>query len=171
MRKVNPATAAPVPPTSCAAAFAVPPVASTSSTISTRFPGSTASWCISRASEPYSSAYSTRCVAAGSFPGFRMGTSPAPSASAIGAPNKKPGDIIDPRVRRAALQMSLQHLKCRLRALRNYFNRAIWKVLYVPAELQSLRLTHDKPPEPDALNAPSDNPAAEAHFGCRRRTI
>src|SRR6266436_1388692 len=71
-------------------------------------------------------------------------------------------DIIDARMRRAALQMSLQRLKCRLWTLRNYFNRTIWKVLYVPAEFQSLRLTHDKPPEPHALNAPPDDPAPQA---------
>src|SRR5712671_3210025 len=65
-------------------------------------------------------------------------------------------------MRRPALQVSLQRFKCRLRSLRNYFNRTISKVLYVPAEFQPLRLAHDKPPEPHALNAPSDNPAAEA---------
>src|SRR6266699_877932 len=83
--------------------------------------------------------------------------------------NVKACDIIDTRMRRPALQVGLQHCKCRLRSLRNYFNRAIRKVLYVPAEFQSLRLAHDKPPEPHALNEPSDNPAAEAHFGRRRR--
>jgi len=34
-------------------------------------------------------------LAAGSLPGFRIGTSPAPSSSAIGAPNKKPRDSIE----------------------------------------------------------------------------
>jgi len=33
-----------------------------------------------------------------------------------------------------------------------------------PPSFESLRLAHDKPPEPDALNPPSINPAAEARY-------
>src|SRR5437773_3722734 len=247
MRKLKPPTGAPaaVAPTSCAAAVAVPPVASTSSTISTRSPVWTASWCISRASVPYSSVYSTRCVAAGSLPGFRIGTSPAPRASASGAPNRKPRDSIDTtreirasryglaisstacpnslassstgvtslntipglgksftsrivrrnisttcdlsdvkgpryikflwnlkalyvihaRVRRASPQRCLQLIELGIRPFRNHFNRAIGKVAREPTELQPLGFTHDKPPEPDSLNATPDNPAAQAQTG------
>src|SRR6059036_3995216 len=95
IRKVNPTTSAPWARTSLAAAAAVPPVASTSSTTRTRSPALTASLCISSASVPYSRAYSTRPRSAGSFPGFRIGTSPASSASAIGAPSRKPRDSIE----------------------------------------------------------------------------
>src|SRR3989442_1768574 len=95
IRNVKPTTAAPRVRTSRAAAVAVPPVANTSSTINTRSSPVTASVCISSASVPYSSAYSTRPRSAGSFPGFRIGTSPALSPSAIGAPSRKPRDSMD----------------------------------------------------------------------------
>src|SRR5439155_18194470 len=61
-----------VPPT-------VPPVARRSSTMSTRWPSEIASRWISRVFEPYSSAYSTVTVSAGSLPSFRTGTRPARS--------------------------------------------------------------------------------------------
>ena len=51
-------------------AAAVPPVASTSSTISTRSPGWMASRWISSLSVPYSSSYSSRATAHGSLPGL-----------------------------------------------------------------------------------------------------
>jgi hypothetical protein len=84
--------------------------------------------------------------------------------------NVKSFDIVDARMRRPAPEMRLERLECRLRAFRNYFNRSIGKVADIPAEGELLRFAHDKPPEPHTLNAPPDNPAAEAHFGRRRRT-
>ncbi len=56
----------------------------------TRSPGANASWCTSIVASPYSSAYDSSYVAAGSFPFFRTGTNPAPSASATGAARMNP---------------------------------------------------------------------------------
>src|SRR5881398_1558511 len=61
------------------ASAAVRPVARTSSTISTFWPGCTASEWTSRRSVPYSRSYDSMTVIHGSFPVFRMGTNPAPS--------------------------------------------------------------------------------------------
>src|SRR5690242_12212215 len=70
----------------------VPPVASRSSTMSTRAPGVIASLCISSVAEPYSRSYSTLTTSAGSLPSLRTGTKPTPRAYAIGAPKMKPRD-------------------------------------------------------------------------------
>ena len=70
MAKPRPTTSAPSPSTRRTAAAAVPPVASTSSTISTRSPGRMASRWISSLSVPYSSMYSSRATAHGSLPGL-----------------------------------------------------------------------------------------------------
>ena len=69
---------------------AVPPVARTSSIISTRSPGSKASVCTSIVAVPYSSWYSCAYVAPGSLPFFLIGTNPAPSRAATGAARMKP---------------------------------------------------------------------------------
>src|SRR5881394_2543896 len=76
--------------------------------------------------------------------------------------NLKSRDVVHARVRRSAPQVTLQRFKCFLRSFRNYFNRSIREVLREPAELQPLGFTHDKPPEPDSLNATPDNPATAA---------
>ena len=55
----------------------VPPVASRSSTASTRWPGLIASSWMASASRPYSSSYSTSMVLPGSLPSLRTGTKPA----------------------------------------------------------------------------------------------
>ena len=73
-----PATLPPIRSTSVAVALAVPPVARTSSTISTRSPGATASLWISSVAVPYSSPYSDASVSQGSLPFFRTGMNPAP---------------------------------------------------------------------------------------------
>ena len=72
------------------AAFAVPPVASTSSTMTTESPGLTASRCASNTSVPYSNAYSSRTTSQGNFPALRTGTNPAPKWKATGAARIKP---------------------------------------------------------------------------------
>src|ERR1700736_2671023 len=72
------ATSAPARRTRLAVAAAVPPVASTSSTTSTRSPGLNASVCTSIVAVPYSSWYDSEYVAAGSLPCLRTGTNPAP---------------------------------------------------------------------------------------------
>src|SRR5262249_18292503 len=89
-RKSEADTYAPSYSVSSATALAVPPVAITSSTISTRSPGCSASLCISRWSSPYSSAYETLTVGAGSLPSLRTGTKPAPRRSARRLPRMKP---------------------------------------------------------------------------------
>src|SRR3954454_18250058 len=76
--------------TSWRVASAVPPVARTSSTTSTRSPEPMASSCISRVAAPYSSAYETAYDGPGSLPALRTGTNPAPRASATGAARMKP---------------------------------------------------------------------------------
>ena len=68
----------------------VPPVASRSSTISTRWPRRMASACISSVSVPYSRAYSALMAFHGSLPGLRMGTKPAPSSIAAAVPKMNP---------------------------------------------------------------------------------
>jgi len=73
-------------------------------------------------------------------------------------------DVVYPRVRRTAPQLLLQLLKDRFRSLRNYFNRSVRQVAREPSELQSLGLTHDKPPEPHPLNATADDPALAAQI-------
>src|SRR5262249_51722135 len=177
------------------------------------------------------------------FPGFRMGTSPAPSSRATAEPNRKPRDSIattrvirasrygcaisftacansvtssstsvtslntipgfgktftspiarfkssyikwprdlqfarylkpcdvgHARIPRTTSQLHLQCLKCFLRSFRNYFNRAVRQVLRKAAELESPGFTHDKPPEPDPLNATPDNPAPAAQIADSRR--
>src|SRR5579875_993341 len=90
IRTAIPATAAPDCLTRAAVARAVPPVASTSSTISTRSPGPKASWCTSRVAVPYSSWYSCANVADGSLPFLRTGTKPAPLRYATGAARMNP---------------------------------------------------------------------------------
>ena len=90
MMNWSPTTSPPSCPTSSASAFAVPPVASTSSWISTRAPSPNASAWSSSVFLPYSSAYSALIVSSGSFPGRRAGTKPHPSLYAIAEPMKKP---------------------------------------------------------------------------------
>ena len=58
---------------SLSVAAIVPPVASRSSTASTRWPGLIASSWIASASRPYSSSYSTSIVLPGSLPSLRTG--------------------------------------------------------------------------------------------------
>ena len=70
MTNVSPTTSPPSRSTSRAVAAAVPPVAITSSTISTRSPGAIASRWISSRSVPYSSSYSSRSISHGSLPGL-----------------------------------------------------------------------------------------------------
>src|SRR5437867_1406938 len=70
----------------------VPPVASRSSTASTRCPGLTASSWMASASRPYSSSYSTSMVLPGSLPSFRTGTKPALSSWASASPKMNPRD-------------------------------------------------------------------------------
>src|SRR5690606_28542812 len=88
--KRKPQTSPPLRETRSEHARIVPPVARTSSTRSTRSPGRMASECISRASVPYSRAYSIRVVFAGSLPGLRIGTKPAPSRAARADAKTKP---------------------------------------------------------------------------------
>src|SRR5215510_3291096 len=77
----------------------------------------------------------------------------------------KSRDIVHARMRWTATELRLQPFKCFLRSLRNYFNRSVRQVLRKPGELESLGFTHDKPPEPDSLNATPDNPTAAGHAG------
>ena len=88
----SPAITPPSVSTNVAVAAAVPPVASTSSTIRIRSPGWMASRWISSLSEPYSSWYSSRTTAHGSLPGLRTGTNPAPIRYATAAPKMNPRD-------------------------------------------------------------------------------
>jgi hypothetical protein len=69
-------------------------------------------------------------------------------------------DIVHARVRRTAPQCALQLRQRGIWPLRNYFNRPIGQIAGEPAELEAFGLMHDKPPEPHALNATTDNPAA-----------
>lgn len=82
-------------------------------------------------------------------------------------------DVIHARVRRSASQGTLEPLQFGVRPFRNNFNRTVGQVLREAAELQPFGFMHDKPPEPDPLNAPPDNPAAAAQtdeaFRRRRR--
>jgi hypothetical protein len=72
----------------------------------------------------------------------------------------KGGDFLDPSRRWTAAQLTLHRLQGRLRASRNYFNRSVREIAYVPAEPESLGFGRDKPPEPDPLNSAPDNPVA-----------
>ena len=76
-RNARPTTSPLSRSTSSIVPWTVPPVASRSSTISTFWPGLIASRWISSVFEPYSSAYSTVSVSAGSLPSLRTGTRPA----------------------------------------------------------------------------------------------
>ena len=76
--------------TSSHTARAVPPVASRSSCTSTRAPPRSASAWTSSASVPYSRRTRRPPSRAGSFPGLRAGTKPAPSCRASAAPRMKP---------------------------------------------------------------------------------
>ena len=82
----SPTTSPPSCSTSSTVAFAVPPVARTSSWISTRWPFTIASACTSSESKPYSSAYFAATVRQGSFPGLRAATKPQPSRHASAPP-------------------------------------------------------------------------------------
>src|SRR5436190_21117877 len=73
-----------------AAAADVPPVASKSSTSTTRSPAVTASVCISISAWPYSSEYLAVAVMNGSLPRLRIGTKPRPSSYATVDPKRKP---------------------------------------------------------------------------------
>src|SRR5690349_9935945 len=90
MTKPKPATTPPNFSTSLATAAAVPPVASTSSTISKGGPGTRASAWIGRVSVPYSSATSIDTQAAGSLFGFGTGTKPVPREYATAGAKIKP---------------------------------------------------------------------------------
>ena len=92
MRKAQPTTAPPDRAMSRSVAAMVPPVASRSSTTSTRWPGVTASSWMARTSRPYSSSYSSSMVGAGSLPRLRTGTNPALSWCASAPPKMKPRD-------------------------------------------------------------------------------
>src|SRR4029077_14919206 len=56
-------------------------------------------------------------------------------------------DVVDARVRGTAPQSLLELFECRVRSLRNDFNRSIREVGREAAELEPLGLAHDKPPE------------------------
>src|SRR3954453_8248675 len=97
MRNPQAATIPPSCSTSRHRVRAVPPVASRSSWTSTRAPLATASVCSSRASLPYSRAYSARTGSAGTVrglggwcPGLRARTNPAPVSRASAGPSRKP---------------------------------------------------------------------------------
>lgn len=74
-------------------------------------------------------------------------------------------DVIYARVRWSAPQRTLELLQVGVRAFGNNFNRTVRQVLRVAAELQPFGFMHDKPPEPDPLHAPPDNPATAAQTG------
>src|SRR5437879_545847 len=76
-RKASPTISPPSWRTRLTVAAAVPPVASRSSTMSTRSPMAIASRCTASELEPYSRLYLTSKMSAGSLPGFRTGTKPA----------------------------------------------------------------------------------------------
>ena len=76
-RKLHPTTSAPRPATNWPAARAVPPVASTSSTIRTRAPGPRHPGGLERVL-PVLEVVASRTHSQGSLPGFRAGTNPAP---------------------------------------------------------------------------------------------
>src|SRR3954449_8207359 len=90
IRNPHPTTVPPSCSTSRHSVRAVPPVARRSSCTSTRAPLATASVCSSSASVPYSRTYSARTVAAGSLPGLRASTNPAPSSRARAGPSRNP---------------------------------------------------------------------------------
>src|SRR5439155_23425339 len=76
-RKASPTISPPSWRTRLTVAAAVPPVASRSSTMSTRSPIAIASRCTASELEPYSRLYLTSKMSAGSLPGLRTGTTPA----------------------------------------------------------------------------------------------
>ena len=80
MMNGSPTTMPPSCSTSSAVAFAVPPVARTSSCTSTRWPGLIASACTSSWSKPYSSPYFAATVCQGGLPGFGPARTPAEPA-------------------------------------------------------------------------------------------
>src|SRR5262249_24634447 len=86
MMNGRPTTSPPSCSTSSTVALAVPPVASTSSWIRTRWPFTIASACTSSESNPYSSAYFAATVRHGSLPGFLAATKPQPSRHASAPP-------------------------------------------------------------------------------------
>src|SRR5882672_5033546 len=90
MMKHVPTTSAPSCSTSFLIPSTVPPVASTSSWITTRDPFGIRSGCSSSEFCPYSSAYVTLIVSGGSFPGRRAGTKPTPACIATAAPRMNP---------------------------------------------------------------------------------
>src|SRR3990167_8276162 len=93
-RKASPTISPPSWRTRLTVAAAVPPVASRSSTISTRSPIAIESRCTASELDPYSRLYLTSKISAGSLPGFRTGTKPAPNWCASGAPRINPRDSI-----------------------------------------------------------------------------
>ena len=111
IRKLNPISVAPARAPTVRLLAAVPPVASTSSTISTPIPGPDGVVVhlqhIRAVLERILDAVPRRRQ----LPGLRMGTSPASSAIAIGAPSRKPRASIDttretPRPRNGAAMRS-----------------------------------------------------------------
>src|SRR6266545_4519562 len=90
MMKQTPQTFPPSCSTRLPIASTVPPVASTSSWMSTREPCGIRSGCSSSAFVPYSSWYVALTVSGGSLPGRRAGTKPQPTWRAIAAPRMKP---------------------------------------------------------------------------------
>jgi len=92
IRTVAPMTSAPAILARSADARSVPPVASRSSTMSTRLLAAMSPAWISKRSAPYSSWYSTWWTGRGSFPALRIGTNPADRAWAMAVPKMKPRD-------------------------------------------------------------------------------
>ena len=78
-------------------------------------------------------------------------------------------DVSDVRVRRSFTQLVLQRVERGLRTLRNDFNRSIGQIPHEASQLESLRFTHDKPPEPHALYLAVHDPAPRAHEGMALR--
>src|SRR5438094_455952 len=96
-------------------ASTVPPVASTSSWMTTRAPCAIASAATSRAFSPYSSRYLAVTVSGGSFPGRRAGTNPQPTWQAMAPPSRKPRASA-PRTRsgcRSAVHAASSSTDCR----------------------------------------------------------
>ena len=83
--------------------------------------------------------------------------------------NLKAFDVSDVRVRRSLTQLVLQRVERGIRTLRNYFNRSIGQVPHEASQPESLRFTHDKPPEPHALYPAMHDPASRAHEGMALR--
>eukprot|EP01139_Manchomonas_bermudensis_P008580 Amastigsp_a191263_20.p2 type:complete len:248 gc:universal Amastigsp_a191263_20:784-41(-) len=98
----TPATTPPTCSTRRPEASSVPPVASRSSTISTRCPGATAPTARCNEFVPYSSSYSNLTVAHGSLPGLRSITNPMPSSTAT----------VDPQINPRASQPAIRSTRC-----------------------------------------------------------